>query len=147
MFEDCATLASDRACDIKSKKVTCVPPLDIIVAGFSCKAVSHLNKDAPRARTCVATKALSTGVTFDGILGYCRRWRPKIIILENVVAICDSPDGGMSNADAVIMAMQGLGYTVHLVTMDPRDYGIPQRRKRAWFLCGLGTTIDDARDS
>jgi site-specific DNA-cytosine methylase len=37
----------------------------------------------------------------------------------------------------VVNVMEGLGYIVLTKTLTPRDYGVPHRRTRYWFLCML----------
>ena len=53
--------------------------MDILVAGFSCVDFSNLNKHSKKL-----TDVGESGDTFRAILGYARKYRPAIIILENV---------------------------------------------------------------
>ena len=68
-------------CYVKEGNMTIPNELDILFAGFVCKAFSTLNRT-------VANNALfgnsSSAKTFKGVRDYVRAHKPKVIVLENV---------------------------------------------------------------
>ena len=138
LFNDCTCMHQFRCHDVKSGSLRPVPAVNVLVAGFACTDVSHMNARRKDARGCINTKSKRTGSTFGGVSDYCRIYRPQLVILENVQALDDrSPDEASSNAQQVVNVMEGLGYIVMTKTLTPRDYGVPHRRSRYWFLCML----------
>merc|ERR1719183_353837 len=84
LFEDVTTLGNKQAMDAISGKMQKVPgQADIIIAGFSCKDLSGMNRNR---------KALEemgqSGQTLQGCLDYIATYRPRVVIFENVRNIC-----------------------------------------------------------
>ena len=52
-----------------------------------CKSVSTENNDRGNNRTCIADATGLTGRTFDGVRRYVERFRPKLVICENVTGL------------------------------------------------------------
>ena len=134
MFQDVTTLAH-MSLDVISMSQRVVPSVDVVIAGFSCKDVSILNKHSARNKGCVLEGSLRTGGTFEGVRHYCEISRPGIVILENVTALLNSGSSGMSGADAVVQSMNALGYAVLVLQLQPLVHGVPHRRERVFFLC------------
>ena len=63
--------------------------------------------------------------TFDGVLGYVHRHKPRIVILENVKS---GPWGKFQ------LAFQGIGYETFVVKVDTKDFYIPQTRNRGYMV-------------
>ena len=86
-----------------------VPQVDILVLGTSCKDMSRANHPKSSARgsspsSLVLTMEHSKGgsaQTFRGMLRYCEKNSPAIVIFENVDAI-DDRQGGNSNLDILL---------------------------------------------
>ena len=116
--------------------------VDILVAGFSCVDFSKLNtwqKDL--------TESGESGDTFRAILNYAKKYRPAIVILENV---CGAPWDFMKaiweNDQATIdwrrqkkwvnvWDSTDPAYAAHWVKLDTRDYYLPQTRNRKYMIC------------
>eukprot|EP00975_Prorocentrum_lima_P046109 9644570-Prorocentrum_lima.AAC.1 len=64
-----------------------VPATLLLIAGFVCTDVSHMNNQAWSSRQCVSSGSKRTGSTFRGVFKYCERVRPRIAMLENATAI------------------------------------------------------------
>lgn len=95
--------------------------IDILITGFSCVDFSGLNSAKKVIEECG-----ESGDTFFAMRDYARIFRPKIIILENVVS---APWGRISNY------MAAIGYScVHLV-VDTKNYYIPHTRQRGYMMC------------
>ena len=81
--------------------------------------------------------------TCQAVLTLVQRWRPPVVILENVrqLLYCRAADNGNRPVDHIDAVMESLGYKGHASILCPRDFGVPQRRKRAWlvyFMSGAG---------
>lgn len=107
----------------------------MLIAGFECTDVSHMNQRSADARDCVSKSSKRTGSTFNGVYRYREERRPQLVLLENVTSIEDGGSSQASNADMVETMMRKLGYAMRRVHLEPTDHGFPQRRKRCWFLC------------
>jgi len=65
---------------------------------------------------------------------YVAYWRPKAVLLENVPEILIRKDGAFR--DAVFERFHGLGYQVEAQVLNAAEFGVPQSRRRAFFLAG-----------
>jgi site-specific DNA-cytosine methylase len=92
------------------------------VAGFSCVDFSGLNN---KKKTLEAGG--ESGDTFKGIRDYAERWRPKIIILENVSG---APWDRIRD-----QAMVAIGYRAEYLKVDTKDYYLPHTRVRGYMIC------------
>lgn len=59
--------------------------------------------------------------------------RPSMALLSNVPGLCSSRHE--DSLSSMINALRGAGYCVDFVMHNGADFGLPQRRKRPWFLC------------
>ncbi|KAB8204542.1 hypothetical protein BDV34DRAFT_235683 [Aspergillus parasiticus] len=108
---------------------------DMLIAGFSCVDFSSLNN---KRKT--LDDSGESGGTFWGILGYAKRYRPRIVVLENVRT---APWGKIAEA------WGGIDYFACHAEVDTKAYYLPQTRERGYMLCvdrqrmrehGLGET-------
>ena len=116
--------------------------MDILVAGFSCVDFSKLNKH---------TKTLAdvgeSGDTFRAIFQYAKRYRPAIIILENVDGAPWKLIEAIWKDDRPIIRKETKGgfedywlsgevpYSAGWVRADAKNYYIPQTRIRRYMIC------------
>ena len=107
-----------------------VPSVNMVLTGFVCKDVSHMNRHSRGSLGCVRSASKRTGSTFHGMLKYCEIHRLGILLLENAYAIEDSDGRSGSNADDCIELLEELGYMVVTVQLSPRDHGVLYRRRR-----------------
>ncbi len=63
-------------------------------------------------------------------LDYCEALQPRFIILENVAEMKNGFD--KSYTDEILSRLKG--YTITPMTLNAADYGVPQRRRRAFFI-------------
>lgn len=94
--------------------------LDILVAGTACVDFSALN-----VRKKTLQQHGESGATFDGLLQYAERFRPRLIIQENVRT---APWEQMKGK------WEELGYMSILVFVDTKHYYIPQTRERGYLV-------------
>ncbi|CAK0904682.1 unnamed protein product, partial [Prorocentrum cordatum] len=152
LFGDVAGMSAPRAFDRISSSTVGVPgSLDVLIAGFVCGDVSSLNVHQGANKDCIAKGTKRTGSTFKGVLDYVASRFPRVMLLENVEAMNCKPDDGAgpSNGEAVCAALRRIGYAVRMVTLQPSDHGVPQRRRRCWFICCLvkNGDVSDSGDS
>ena len=63
-------------------------------------------------------------------LDYCEALQPRLIVLENVAEMKNGFDRAYT--DEILSRLEG--YTVTQMVLNAADYGIPQRRRRAFFI-------------
>ena len=126
--------------------------MDILIAGFSCVDFSKLNKKGKKL-----TDTGESGDTFRAILAYAKKYRPAVIILENVdgapwdfiKAIWEKDTEGVkeymdkhTNKDFVneqgsdpIWDEGDPGYSAMWHKVDAKRYYIPHTRTRRYMIC------------
>ena len=102
-----------------------IPPHDVLTAGFPCQAFSVSGKQLGFED--------SRGTLFYDVARIVKHHRPKIVFLENVKNIVGH-DGG-NTIRVIRKTLEDLGYSVHLKVLRSSDYGVPQARERAYFVC------------
>lgn len=100
--------------------------LGILVGGPPCQGFS---KNVPLSKRPIDSK---NNKLVNEYLKYCEVFQPQFIIMENVAEMRNGY-GGMY-ANAVESRLKKAGYTVHHRVFLAADYGVPQRRRRAFFL-------------
>jgi DNA (cytosine-5)-methyltransferase 1 len=110
-----------------------IPEHDLLVGGFPCQ-------DYSVARTLDKAGGLTgkKGVLWweiHRILAHQER-PPLFVLLENVDRLLSSPARQRGRDFAVMLAsLADLGYVVEWRVINAADYGMPQRRRRTFFLC------------
>ncbi|KAK5166378.1 hypothetical protein LTR04_000638 [Oleoguttula sp. CCFEE 6159] len=94
--------------------------VDLLVAGFSCVDFSALNN-----RSKDLNDRGESGDTFNAVLAYANKWRPSIVVLENV-----------SNApwDDIQELLEKIDYACAWQRVDTKDYYLPQTRRRGYLV-------------
>ena len=109
-----------------------IPDHDLLVGGFPCQ-------DYSVATTLKNSKGLigKKGVLWWSIEAILRRKenKPKYLMLENVDRLLKSPSTQRGRDFAVMLAsLNNLGYAVEWRVINAAEYGMPQRRRRIFFL-------------
>ncbi len=65
-------------------------------------------------------------------LNYCEELKPRFVLMENVAEM----KNGFENiyTDEVVSRLSEKGYTVTYAVLNSAEFGVPQRRRRAFFL-------------
>lgn len=100
--------------------------LDILVGGPPCQGFS---KNVPRKYRYLDDPKNALVHSFIGYAGF---FLPKIIIMENVAEMKNGFGGYYT--DEVTRRLSDFGYTVTYGVLNAADYGVPQRRRRAFFI-------------
>lgn len=118
--------------DISEVPTTNIPDADVLVGGFPCQ-------DYSVATTLQNSKGLigKKGVlwwTIHRILSE-KPNPPKYLFLENVDRLLKSPSSQRGRDFAIMLkSLDELGYAVEWRVINAADYGMPQRRRRIFFL-------------
>ncbi|MEZ4809810.1 MAG: DNA (cytosine-5-)-methyltransferase [Allomuricauda sp.] len=118
--------------NIEEVSITEIPDHDLLVGGFPCQ-------DYSVATSLKNSKGL---IGKKGVLWWSihrilseKKNRPKYIFLENVDRLLKSPSAQRGRDFAIILrSLTNLGYAVEWRVINAADYGMPQRRRRIFFL-------------
>ena len=133
LFPDICELHTGRALNAVTNEVSDVPGVDVFAAGFVCKSVSTENTQRGTHSQCIADGSGQTGETFKGVQDYVRRFRPKLVICENVCGLLKRNRGRDPQIWRVRSAFQELGYAFAWHMLNSKDFLVPQRRTRVWM--------------
>jgi DNA (cytosine-5)-methyltransferase 1 len=100
--------------------------LDFLVGGPPCQGFS---KNVPRKHRYLDDPR---NQLIKAFLDYCQALRPRFILMENVAEMKNGFDQAYS--EEVVMRLREEGYTVTHAVLNAADYGVPQRRRRAFFI-------------
>ncbi len=109
-----------------------IPDHDILVGGFPCQ-------DYSVATTLKNSKGLigKKGVLWWSIhrILFEKKSKPKYLFFENVDRLLKSPSSQRGRDFAVMLkSLNDLGYAVEWRVVNAAEYGMPQRRRRVFFL-------------
>ncbi len=107
--------------------------LDLLAGGPPCQGFS---KNVPRSQR---SYDLKNNLLIHTFLDYCDHLRPKLILMENVAEMRNGFD--KTYTTQIIEHLRSLGYTVEHSVLNSADFGVPQRRRRAFFIAAA----DNAR--
>ena len=118
--------------DIETVPTSKIPDHDLLCGGFPCQ-------DYSVASTLKNSKGL---IGKKGVLWWSihrilseKKNKPKILLLENVDRLLVSPSNQRGRDFAVMLkSLDDLGYAVEWRVINAGEYGMPQRRRRVFFL-------------
>ena len=111
--------------DIREIDVEDIPHHDVLCAGFPCQSFSisgskHGLKD-------------ERGLLINEITRVASYHKPSVLLLENVSNIKNISKGDVINY--ISKSLTDLGYNVTLSDLNSSYFGIPQARRRVYFVC------------
>ncbi|KAA6328503.1 DNA (cytosine-5)-methyltransferase 1 [termite gut metagenome] len=104
-------------------KKTGVNEVDVIIGGPPCQGFSISGKriiDDERNQL------------YKSFVGFVKHYKPKVFLMENVPNIVSMGKGVIK--DSIIEDFENLGYKVVYKVLLASEYGVPQNRKRAFFV-------------
>lgn len=118
--------------DISEVPTSVIPDADVLVGGFPCQ-------DYSVATTLQNSKGL---IGKKGVLWWSihrilseKKTPPKYLFLENVDRLLKSPATQRGRDFAIMLkSLDELGYAVEWRVINAAEYGMPQRRRRVFFL-------------
>ncbi|ENX18520.1 DNA (cytosine-5-)-methyltransferase [Acinetobacter sp. RIT592] len=101
------------------------PSADILIGGFPCQDFS----------SCGPKRGLSSerGQLYKVLVRYMEKHQPKIVCAENVPNIARMQNGEV--IETIIKDFEKAGYKVQIWDLYAPDYGVPQSRRRIFFVC------------
>ena len=99
--------------------------LDVLVGGPPCQGFS---KNVPASRRFLED---DKNMLIRSFLRFTEHLRPKVVLMENVAEIVNAFDGAVT--DEIHRLLMNWGYEVDVRVLDATKYGVPQRRRRAFF--------------
>jgi len=100
--------------------------LDMLVGGPPCQGFS---KNVPRKYRYLEDPK---NLLVKSYLDYCEALQPKMVLMENVAEMKNGFEEAYSQE--IISRLQEEGYTITTVVLNSADYGVPQMRRRAFFM-------------
>ena len=109
----------------------------IFVCCTSCKDLSRLTPGSISLRDTWSVGG--SAQTFRGMLSYIEKWRPAIILFENVEAIKEAAPGDSeeTNLDIVLVEFASRGHEFQRMSGDSSTSGVPQHRRRFYIVAVL----------
>ena len=111
--------------DITKISEKSIPDHDILCAGFPCQAFSISGKQLGFED--------SRGTLFFDVARIAKEKQPKVMFLENVKNLARH-DGGRT-LTVIKKTLDEIGYDVYDKVLDASKFGVPQSRKRIYFVC------------
>lgn len=103
--------------------------IDVIIGGPPCQGFSQKGK-----RLSLNDER---NYLFQYFIQFVKKFKPKYFLLENVPNIITTSNGFFK--DEIINAFSNLGYSIDHDILKASNFGIPQDRRRAFFLGKLGS--------
>ena len=100
--------------------------IDVIIGGPPCQGFSVANMQQKDIECDDRNKL------FYEFIRFVRLLKPKAFVMENVPQILTKDKGHVK--DVMMDVMDELGYNVNVKVLVASDYGVPQRRRRAFFV-------------
>ncbi len=100
--------------------------LDMLAGGPPCQGFS---KNVPRS---LRHAELNNNKQILTYLRYVEAFLPRFVLMENVAEMKNGFEQAYS--EAVIERLGELGYAVDYAVLNSADFGVPQRRRRAFFI-------------
>lgn len=97
--------------------------IDVVLGGFPCQGFSKAGpkkKDDPR------------NILYLSMLEAVKVLKPKIFVAENVDGMAQNFNG--SFVDTILQDFQSIGYKVNYRILNAADFGVPQYRRRIFFV-------------
>src|SRR5574344_1561151 len=121
--------------DITKINVEDIPDFDVLAGGFPCQPFSSIGKRE-------GFKHKTQGTLFFYIAEIIKAKQPKAFILENVAGLLTHNDGNTYQTIMDVLEKE-LEYKVTTKILNSADFGVPQERKRLYFV-GFRKDLDSS---
>jgi DNA (cytosine-5)-methyltransferase 1 len=109
-----------------------IPQFDLLCSGFPCQSFSSSGNKKGFNDT--------RGLVIFKILEICKKYKPKIVLLENVSNLIKIQHGELLKK--ICDEFKNIGYNVSYKSLNSTNFGIPQCRERLFIVCCLEKLID-----
>lgn len=120
--EDIKEISSNRIIELLNSKPG---DLDVVMGGPPCQGFSSVN-----AKTRFIENPKN--ILFKQFVRVINDLKPKYFVMENVVGLTTMENGAIKKE--ILDSFEDIGYKVKVKVLDAVDYGVPQFRKRAFFI-------------
>ena len=100
--------------------------LDCLIGGPPCQGFS---KNVPATQRSMNDPR---NILMRVFLNFVREFQPKVLLIENVSEVVNAYEQSISRY--ILAELCSMGYQVKLQTLNAAQYGVPQLRRRAFFL-------------
>lgn len=131
---DCYKLNIDdnvAMADLTKVKSSDLPRADVLIGGFPCQDFSSAGP-----KTGLDGKR---GQLYQVLVNYMKCHKPRIVIGENVIHLARMQDGACLRQ--IVRDFEAVGYHFDVWNLYAPDYGVPQNRRRLFFI-GVRNDID-----
>ena len=111
--------------DITTIAADSIPDFNILCGGFPCQPFSIAGKQRGFKD--------ARGTLFFEIVRIVKAKQPEVVFLENVANLARHDNG--NTLRVILDTLNDLGYDVHYQILNAAWYGVPQIRKRIYFVC------------
>lgn len=105
--------------------------VNMIIGGPPCQGYSNKGKKLGLADP--------RNFLFREYLNFVKELQPDVFVIENVKTLLSASNGWFK--DEIVKEISSLGYTVEFGVMNASNYGVPQARERAIFICSKHNAI------
>ncbi|EWS98921.1 3',5'-cyclic-nucleotide phosphodiesterase [Pseudoalteromonas sp. SCSIO_11900] len=111
--------------ELSEELVNDFPSADVLIGGFPCQDFS----------SCGPKRGLSSdrGQLYKVLVKYMQHHKPKIVCAENVPNLARMQKGAV--LETIVNDFSEQGYKVQVWDLFAPDYGVPQSRRRLFFVC------------
>lgn len=120
-----ANIDTNIVCGDLNNYLEDIPEHDILLAGFPCQPFSLMGKQQGFTD--------ERGTLFFTIERILKKYKPKVIVLENVKNLLTHDRGKTINKMLEILEDK-LNYKVYYNVLNTSDYGLPQTRRRVFIV-------------
>lgn len=113
--------------DINQLNANDLDNFHILLGGFPCQPFSKIGLRQ-------GFKHKTQGNLFFNIVDILKVKQPISFVLENVTGLIHHKSDGESTIDLMTEVLTELGYEVNLGMLDAADFGVPQHRRRVFFV-------------
>lgn len=106
-----------------------------VMSMIGCKTVDVICGGPPCQGFSIAGKRIvedERNTLYKSFVKFVASFSPKAFVMENVPNILSIGEGAVR--DAILLDFKRLGYTVAYQILNAADYGVPQARRRAFFV-------------
>ena len=113
--------------DINELNIDSLDDFHILTAGVPCQPFSKIGLRQ-------GFKHKTQGNLFFNIVEILKKKKPISFILENVSGLLHHKSDNQSTLEIMTEALKELGYEVNIGLVDAADFGVPQHRRRVFFV-------------
>lgn len=128
-----ANFGLDPYGDIRKVDTATIPDHDLLFGGFPCQPFSRNGKWFNKGKNIAESEERDN--LFLDLARILRSKQPKYFVFENVLGLLSMRNkDGSSCFDTIVDCLKECGYGVHTQVLDAADFGLPQQRKRVFFV-------------